>query len=398
MSIFTGSNQVVSGLVFEYDMANNKSWKGAPTTNLFDFGTSIVPVREIYITYVGQDNGWSKYSLNGTWTSGTYPYFAAHGMPSFNFIGGTLYSSQCYIKTNVPAKFDYFGTQGISYVNSPLTNAGTMISIPQLDGSVYIARYGFAYTSTTGQNGYFFTRPLQGGVTFNPATDFMWVKNCQIELGPVCTPYVPGTNNSRSNTQSLLDISGSGNIITANSITAAADGSFSFNGTSDYLSVPLTTQLLNTGFTFIIFFKQLANNNNVFCWGISAFNAGTISGALELRIRSNDAVEFSPHIGVGAPYRLGYNSGAYPFSGRNACMAITMSANGLATIYENGISIISYNYNGIGVSSAINDLIIGRGTDTYFPGSIYSMQIYNRALSQSEIQQNFNATRSRYGV
>jgi hypothetical protein len=33
-----------------------------------------------------------------------------------------------------------------------------------------------------------------------------------------------------------------------------------------------------------------------------------------------------------------------------------------------------------------------------YRGKISQVQIYNRALSQSEIQQNFNATRSRYGV
>ena len=34
----------------------------------------------------------------------------------------------------------------------------------------------------------------------------------------------------------------------------------------------------------------------------------------------------------------------------------------------------------------------------FFKGSIDDLRIYNRALSQAEIQQNFNATRSRYGV
>jgi hypothetical protein len=31
-------------------------------------------------------------------------------------------------------------------------------------------------------------------------------------------------------------------------------------------------------------------------------------------------------------------------------------------------------------------------------GSIYTGRIYNRALSQVEVQQNFNAYRTRYGI
>jgi hypothetical protein len=37
-------------------------------------------------------------------------------------------------------------------------------------------------------------------------------------------------------------------------------------------------------------------------------------------------------------------------------------------------------------------------TDMDFQGRIYSISVYNRALSAQEIQQNFNATRSRYGI
>ena len=43
---------------------------------------------------------------------------------------------------------------------------------------------------------------------------------------------------------------------------------------------------------------------------------------------------------------------------------------------------------------------IGRNTNGNYPfnGNIAKVSVYNRALSASEIQQNFNATRSRYGI
>ena len=36
--------------------------------------------------------------------------------------------------------------------------------------------------------------------------------------------------------------------------------------------------------------------------------------------------------------------------------------------------------------------------DSYYQGNIYSVLIYNRALTSQEILQNFNATRYRYGI
>jgi hypothetical protein len=33
-----------------------------------------------------------------------------------------------------------------------------------------------------------------------------------------------------------------------------------------------------------------------------------------------------------------------------------------------------------------------------FGGNLYSLKVYNRALTAAEIQQNFNATKSRYGL
>jgi len=43
-------------------------------------------------------------------------------------------------------------------------------------------------------------------------------------------------------------------------------------------------------------------------------------------------------------------------------------------------------------------LSVAGGTTRYFNGRIPSVQVYNRALTASEIQQNFNALRGRYGI
>jgi hypothetical protein len=49
---------------------------------------------------------------------------------------------------------------------------------------------------------------------------------------------------------------------------------------------------------------------------------------------------------------------------------------------------------GLYIGSLENNL----GLSRYWTGNIFQVKIYNRALSASEIQQNFNATRARFGV
>jgi hypothetical protein len=51
-------------------------------------------------------------------------------------------------------------------------------------------------------------------------------------------------------------------------------------------------------------------------------------------------------------------------------------------------------------SNPIIQYTIGKRTDNNWPynGNISLIQVYNRALSASEVQQNFNATRARFGI
>jgi hypothetical protein len=75
--------------------------------------------------------------------------------------------------------------------------------------------------------------------------------------------------------------------------------------------------------------------------------------------------------------------------------------NKIITAYINGIS--------VGTKTNTNDPVYNDHTlslgvwketppNNYFVGNIYTAQVYNRALSASEVQQNFNALRGRYGI
>jgi hypothetical protein len=71
-------------------------------------------------------------------------------------------------------------------------------------------------------------------------------------------------------------------------------------------------------------------------------------------------------------------------------------------LYRNGILMSENIFFNVGVGSQTNKLTLGvRGgfnSTTWLNGNIYNIQIYNRALSSTEILQNYNATKTRFGL
>jgi len=79
----------------------------------------------------------------------------------------------------------------------------------------------------------------------------------------------------------------------------------------------------------------------------------------------------------------------------------TNSVSGMR-VYQNG-SLVSYINRGVATPNSINYtglfLRVGaRENIALLKGSVSNVQIYNRALSQQEVQQNYNALKSRFGL
>lgn len=386
MSITAGPNLVTSGLVFAYDMGNpERSWLGAPTTNLTpNLGISSV-LGAPTVTYVGLEDGWKKYSLNGTWSGGTYPYSVA--IDSVSFTGGVTYSSGVFIRTSVPAKFATLFT-GMNYVNEPMNNIGTSFSTPQADGSIFVGRTGFQYTSTTSQPGYLLSQPVVGQ-TFNSATDFIFIKNGQVQTGPITTPFTSGT---RSNTQALLDLTGS-RVITIGALTYAANNTFSFNGTTDNLTVPTIS---------------LGNGNlpwTASAWVRTTTNASTLGTGAIMSNQSGGPVFSVMCVNSGKIAYWTYQNSAWsqklgvgPNVNDNAWHMLTWvnNSNSTMTMYVDGVLDSNVANSTSGNNNPID--MIGSSWAARFAGSIGSLQVYNVALTADQVAQNFAAYRGRYGI
>jgi hypothetical protein len=82
------------------------------------------------------------------------------------------------------------------------------------------------------------------------------------------------------------------------------------------------------------------------------------------------------------------------------CTVTCDATNNLLSIYINGTLIGSASRTGW-VTSYHTSLYLGwdaGGTNEYMLGNFYQFSHYNRVLTPEEIQQNFNATRGRYGI
>ena len=80
--------------------------------------------------------------------------------------------------------------------------------------------------------------------------------------------------------------------------------------------------------------------------------------------------------------------------------AITKTGSSSFLSYYNGNYVTSLTFSGW--PGSMSDVNIGRGFSTsserWFLGNIPAVRIYNRALSQDEILQNYNAKKSRFGL
>ena len=188
------------------------------------------------------------------------------------------------------------------------------------------------------------------------------------------------------------DLSGRGNNGTLTNgvgYNSSNLGSLSFDGVDDFISTTYSVGTIskhtiscwinktNSQYSFI-----LASSASLF-YGFEIYPS-----VIYTNITNNNYGQVSYNLN-------GYQNIAFTYDGSQ-----TGNSNRLK-VYLNGI-LQTLSFTGTIPSSVSNIPAIDIGkrswTTRYSEGSIAQVSIYNRALSASEIQQNFNATRSRYGI
>ena len=203
------------------------------------------------------------------------------------------------------------------------------------------------------------------------------------------------------------DLSGnSANGTFVGAVTGSSSAiSFPYNTGSAiaYVNVPNSSVLQNTGntdFTVSTWFafnsSYLAGNRNLIEKPDNSVNPGWSIwfDATTLRVRLAYTGNYVDIFG-------GPSSAFIPGSFYNLVMVISRT-NSLCYWYNNGALLISGSISALGdmtntVSIRIGAGTVGFGHDT-FGGNIPSVLMYNRALSATEIQQNYNAQKARFGL
>ena len=392
MACFSGPEILNDGLVFCYDQGNtDKSWRGAPAVNLaasnFFDGNENFTVDE-NVSHVMPDgstgiarllNAQFVSNLNRTVSIGSYALTA-----------GQTYTLSFYVMN-----IDCTGFSGNLYSPTLLRVIGN-ITYPTVSTS------SWTRVTTT------FTVPNEGPnpVTLAPQAfrdggngrfKLCWL---QLEQNTFATSYVNGT---RSNTQAVLDLTGR-NTITANSLTYASNNTFSFNGSSNQLTMStFDTAALSAEQITLEAWVRHTNLTGSQAYINNWFNfTGADQRGVILRTFNSQAFP-SFWWCWGADYNAVYADSFTMSPGTWYHVVGTYTKNVAARIYVNGVlynSTTNTTVNNNIVYDTTNRFNIGQSNinGSWMNGQIDQAKVYNRALTTIEVKQNFEATRGRYGI
>jgi hypothetical protein len=370
MALYHFSNIVTRDLLFYYDTANVKSWRGVPTTNILEGNLSTFTdiVGNSTRTIIGPNE--VKWVNNGLGVTVVRLY-----VPLASLTNAQTYGVSVYVK-------DLVGTATLDWCDQPVTGTPSLTNTAgRLQGtgsrSTYDSTFRFLDVTLT-----------QGGM--------MTLYDPQIDSVNYVTTYItPAT--SRNSSQVLRDLTNL-NTITATELTYQTNNTFRFDGTNDYLTISSFPTKPTVSITCEAWIRPtkptisgtqrggaISANNTMYLGLIDSIDGG-LTYALHWANQTTVS-RITSQVGNVPNNRWSHIVGTYDGTTTRA--------------YLNGVQVYSAAQTGtipdatyvIGTyGSALQDGVHN------FNGEIPVARIYSRALSAIEVAQNFNALRGRYGV
>jgi hypothetical protein len=207
--------------------------------------------------------------------------------------------------------------------------------------------------------------------------------------------YVSGSTNWFN----LANTTISGSLINGPTYSSANLGSIVFDGTNDWINLGTNnSHIFTSSYSISIWLKNTtttSTNEFIIICGVGTLNGGQLNYAIR-KISSSYIWYLSDGTNV---YEFVSNA---TLNTLPTNIVFNMDSNGSVSIYVNGVldkSSTSFYSNYVGTRNqlAISGIVNGGGA-SFFSGTIYQTLMYNKSLTVSEITQNFNALRGRYGI
>jgi len=398
MSLHQSPKIVTNGLVMYCDMSNTaKSWNGPLTTNLnagVGIGTYLNTPSDVTssLTVTGEYYKGSpvyKQVLTPITATGV-GYLTNASNPGIGVVtGGGGGAAARYTGHSIFFK-PAAGRDSLN-ASTPIYTHYSNIGGWQSTGNYDDMRDGWYrahvifYSAGGGSDGkYWAINPA--GATLNVPITIFWAgpfKEDRNDSARV-SPYIP---DSRSASQAIVDLTGN-NLVTATSLTYAADNTFRFNGSSDYIFMNNNTALDTQTPTVDVWIKTNATTQNGFWFEKGSVNTqyALFQEGTQIQWRMGplgDAISYATASSINT---LGYFN------------VVATRESGNQRLYINGVNVATGTQTGT-LSTNSYGMNIGRhSSGYYYNGILPSVKVYNRALTASEVQQNFNAHRGRYGI
>jgi hypothetical protein len=415
MPIFSGPKVTTDGLVFNYDQDNIKSYKGPTIQNLAasigfnnasSTGISItggyetvnVPqIGEVSATASVIQNNYNVFSPNSADCCPS-PFFYGTGRavtPSTLYTYAIVYKVLSdYTNANYMYRYEFTSNGGTLVIQQGIHSDSNRI---HLGDGWYWAWGTFTTAATTNWIGYHAAYYYR----YSSIPDKMWIAKVLLTSGNFTTlhpKYWPNVNTTRSSTQTLFDLSGI-NTVTATNLTYASNGAFSFDGSTGYLSTPYTQSSPNS-FTVESWINSTEHSSDTNIGKIIVMSYSNYNGWIFSLNGTTSLLQLRHHNFNNST--TSYNIASSTGLSLNTWYHLAATDNGTTVrLYVNGVQVAS----GSSATSTTNSPMTlhvgawpGAGSAVFFKGQISSAKIYNRALSATEITQNFEAIRGKYGI
>jgi hypothetical protein len=197
------------------------------------------------------------------------------------------------------------------------------------------------------------------------------------------------------------DVSGRGNngtLTNGPTFNSANGGSIVFDGTNDIINNNSLSAFGNNPRTMEIWFKGTGTDKLLISLGFSS--GGVPNVAFALQLNSTSDVNIFGSTGPYDEYNISVTTNFINGNWHQAAVTWNGANPGTLLIYGDGNQVGSRTRSAGEAYATVAGYYIGGWMDNnrFFNGQVALARVYNRALTALEVQQNYNATKSRFGI